>query len=81
MPRGGGGRRPYVALYIGGMGIREQNFYNDLAVRLGFEQAAAIVQDLYLAGSTGEAAAAAVPFEFIDGDHRCSARGNGSGSG
>jgi F420-dependent oxidoreductase-like protein len=58
--------RPYAALYVGGMGSREQNFYNALAVRMGYEAAAATVQDLYLARNY-TAAAAAVPFEFIDG--------------
>ena len=58
--------RPYCALYVGGMGSREQNFYNQLAVRMGFEQAAAQIQDRYLARDyTG--AAAAVPLEFVDG--------------
>ena len=57
--------RPYAALYIGGMGSREQNFYNRLACRMGFEQAAAQVQDLFLARRHRDAAAA-VPFEFID---------------
>ncbi len=57
--------RPYAALYIGGMGSREQNFYNQLACRMGFEEAAAQVQDLYLAKRHRDAAAA-VPFEFID---------------
>jgi F420-dependent oxidoreductase-like protein len=57
--------RPYAALYIGGMGSREQNFYNALAVRMGFERAAAEVQDRYLARDY-DGAAAAVPFEFID---------------
>ncbi|NYG08472.1 F420-dependent oxidoreductase-like protein [Phycicoccus badiiscoriae] len=57
--------RPYAALYIGGMGSREQNFYNQLAVRMGFEEAAATVQDLFLARQHRDAAAA-VPFEFID---------------
>ena len=57
--------RDYCALYIGGMGSREQNFYNQLACRMGFEDAAARVQDLYLAGRHREAAAA-VPLEFID---------------
>ena len=57
--------RPYAALYVGGMGSREQNFYNRLAVRMGFEEAAAQVQDLYLAGRHRDAGAA-VPFEFID---------------
>jgi F420-dependent oxidoreductase-like protein len=57
--------RPYSALYVGGMGSREQNFYNALAVRMGYAEAAATVQDLYLARRYDEAAAA-VPFEFID---------------
>jgi F420-dependent oxidoreductase-like protein len=57
--------RWYAALYVGGMGSREQNFYNRLAVRMGFEQAAREVQDLYLAGQQRDAAAA-VPVEFID---------------
>jgi F420-dependent oxidoreductase-like protein len=57
--------RDYCALYIGGMGSREQNFYNQLACRMGFEDAAARIQDLYLAGRHREAAAA-VPLEFID---------------
>jgi F420-dependent oxidoreductase-like protein len=57
--------RHYAALYIGGMGSRTQNFYNQLAVRMGYEQAAAEVQDLYLARNHRDAAAA-VPFEFID---------------
>ena len=43
--------RPGLALYIGGMGSREQNFYNQLAQRYGFEAAAREVQDLYLVGS------------------------------
>jgi F420-dependent oxidoreductase-like protein len=58
--------RPYSALYIGGMGSRDQNFYNALAVRMGYEEAAATVQDLYLARDY-DGAAAAVPFEFVDG--------------
>lgn len=57
--------RPYAALYVGGMGSRKQNFYNALAVRMGYEQAAGQVQDLYLAGNYRDAAAA-VPQEFID---------------
>jgi F420-dependent oxidoreductase-like protein len=55
----------YAALYIGGMGSREQNFYNQLACRMGFEEDAARIQDLYLDGRPRDAAAA-VPFEFID---------------
>ena len=57
--------RHYAALYVGGMGSREQNFYNRLAVRMGYGEAAAKVQDLYLAKQHRDAAAA-VPFEFID---------------
>lgn len=57
--------RGYAALYIGGMGSRERNFYNQLARRMGFEAAAAEVQDRFLARDY-EAAQAAVPFEFID---------------
>ena len=57
--------RAYSALYLGGMGSRTQNFYNQLAVRMGFEGAAARVQDLFLDHKPREAAAA-VPFEFVD---------------
>jgi F420-dependent oxidoreductase-like protein len=57
--------RPYLALYIGGMGSREQNFYNRLAQRYGFEDAAREVQDLYLAGKREEAGAA-LPDALID---------------
>jgi len=57
--------RPYVALYVGGMGSRKQNFYNALVQRYGFEDAAREVQDLYLEGKKEEAAAA-LPGELID---------------
>lgn len=57
--------RAYAALYVGGMGSRKQNFYNRLAVRMGYEQAAAEVQDRYL-GKDVAGAMEAVPFEFID---------------
>jgi F420-dependent oxidoreductase-like protein len=57
--------RPYYALYIGGMGARDYNFYNDLAVRYGHEQAAAEIQDAYLDGRRDDAAAA-VPDALID---------------
>lgn len=57
--------RPYAALYVGGMGSREQNFYNALATRMGFGAAAEQVQERYLARDYA-GAAAAVPFEFID---------------
>ncbi len=57
--------RPYAALYVGGMGSREQNFYNQLACRMGFEAEAKLVQDLYLDRQHREAMGA-VPLEFID---------------
>ncbi len=57
--------RPSVALYVGGMGARGRNFYNDLACRYGYEKEAAEIQDLYLAGNKDEAAAL-VPQEFLD---------------
>jgi F420-dependent oxidoreductase-like protein len=57
--------RPQLALYIGGMGSRDKNFYNDLAVRYGYAEAAATVQDAYLDGRRDEAIAA-VPDELID---------------
>jgi len=57
--------KPMVALYVGGMGARGKNFYNDLACRYGFEAAAATIQDLYLDGKKGEAAAA-VPDDLVD---------------
>jgi len=65
--------RPYVALYVGGMGSREQNFYNTLVQRYGFEAAAAEVQDLYLAGKRDEAMAA-LPGELIDTVSLCGPR-------
>ncbi|MEU9211000.1 LLM class F420-dependent oxidoreductase [Streptomyces sp. NPDC048415] len=58
--------RSRLALYIGGMGAREKNFYNDLACRYGFEAEARKIQDLYLAGSKDEAVAA-VPEELVRG--------------
>jgi F420-dependent oxidoreductase-like protein len=57
--------RPFVALYVGGMGSRKQNFYNSLVQRYGFEAAAKEVQDLYLEGKRDEAMAA-LPGELID---------------
>ncbi len=57
--------RGYAALYIGGMGSRDQNFYNALARRMGFEEAAATIQDRYL-DKDYAGAAAAVPEDFID---------------
>src|SRR5690606_5651735 len=57
--------RPYTALYVGGMGSRKQNFYNQLARRMGYEQEAAEIQDKYLSGDK-QGAAAAVPHDLID---------------
>ena len=57
--------RPYLALYVGGMGSRDKNFYNALVRRYGFEAAAQEVQDLYLEGRKEEAAAA-LPDELVD---------------
>jgi F420-dependent oxidoreductase-like protein len=58
-------QRPMVALYVGGMGAKGKNFYNELAVRYGFEKEAEVIQDLYLAGKKKEAEAA-VPEEFLE---------------
>jgi len=57
--------RPVLALYIGGMGSREQNFYNRLVSGYGFEAAAREVQELYLSGQRA-AAMEALPDELID---------------
>ncbi|MEV0788723.1 LLM class F420-dependent oxidoreductase [Kribbella sp. NPDC050459] len=57
--------RGYAALYVGGMGSREKNFYNALAVRMGYADEAKEIQDLYLAKKHREAMAA-VPFGFLD---------------
>jgi F420-dependent oxidoreductase-like protein len=57
--------RPFLALYVGGMGSRDKNFYNQLVQRYGFEDAARRVQDLYLEGRRDEAMAA-LPDELID---------------
>ena len=57
--------RPFLALYIGGMGARGRNFYFDLATRYGFGDAAVAIQDHYLEGRKQDAAAA-VPDELVD---------------
>jgi F420-dependent oxidoreductase-like protein len=57
--------RPILALYVGGMGSREKNFYNQAVQRLGYEDVAREVQDLYLSGKKDEAAAA-LPGDLID---------------
>jgi F420-dependent oxidoreductase-like protein len=65
--------RAVLALYVGGMGSREQNFYNQLMQRYGFEAAAKEVQDLYLEGKR-EQAGAALPDELIDTVTLCGPR-------
>jgi F420-dependent oxidoreductase-like protein len=62
--------RPYLALYVGGMGSRERNFYNEVVRRYGFEDAARAVQDLYLEGRKDDAAAA-LPDALIDAVSLC----------
>lgn len=57
--------RPIFALYVGGMGARGKNFYNDVAVAYGYEKEAAEIQDLYLSGKKKEAAAL-VPTEWLE---------------
>ena len=57
--------KPTIALYVGGMGHRNKNFHNDMMVRRGYGEAAARIQELYLAGKKVEAAAA-VPDEYVD---------------
>ncbi|MCG3159410.1 MAG: putative coenzyme F420-dependent oxidoreductase [Acidobacteria bacterium] len=57
--------KPHLALYIGGMGAREKNFYFNIACRYGYEEAANKIQDLYLAGKKMEAVMA-VPDELVD---------------
>jgi F420-dependent oxidoreductase-like protein len=66
--------RPAIALYVGGMGARGANFYNDLMVRYGYEQEAAEIQDLYLDGKRDEAAAK-VPDEFLRLSNLCGPEG------
>jgi F420-dependent oxidoreductase-like protein len=57
--------RPFIALYVGGMGARNKNFYNDHVTRQGWPDAAKKIQDLYLGGQKGEAVAA-VPDDLCD---------------
>ena len=56
--------RPTIALYVGGMGAKGRNFYNDLFTRYGYEEAAATIQDLFLGGKKREAEAA-IPEAFL----------------
>ncbi|MRJ77254.1 LLM class F420-dependent oxidoreductase [Aeromicrobium sp. SMF47] len=58
--------REHLALYVGGMGAKGKNFYNDLAIRYGYEESAPVIQELFLSGKKAEAAAA-VPDEFVHG--------------
>jgi F420-dependent oxidoreductase-like protein len=57
--------RPFIALYVGGMGSRKQNFYNNLVCRYGFEADAKVIQDFYLEGKREESMAA-IPDALID---------------
>lgn len=57
--------RPWLALYIGGMGAKNKNFYHDYATRLGYGDAADQIQELYLSGKKSEAEAL-VPNELLD---------------
>src|SRR6266536_3513789 len=66
--------RPMLALYVGGMGSRERNFYNELMRRYGFDEAADTVQELYLDGRV-DGAAAALPPELIDAVTVCGPAG------
>jgi F420-dependent oxidoreductase-like protein len=66
--------RPMIALYVGGMGAKGRNFYNDLACRYGFEDDAAKIQDLYLDGHKDEAAAA-VPEGLLEAATICGPEG------
>jgi F420-dependent oxidoreductase-like protein len=65
--------KPRVALYVGGMGARGRNFYNDIACRYGYEDAAKRIQDLYLEGRKDEATAA-VPDALVDEVALCGPR-------
>ena len=65
--------KPNLALYIGGMGARDRNFYYNLACRYGYAEAALRIQDLYLQGRKGEAAAS-VPDALVDEVALCGPR-------
>ena len=66
--------RPMAALYVGGMGAKGRNFYNDLMCRYGYEEDAEKIQDLYLEGKKDEAAAL-VPSEFLKLTNLCGPEG------
>ncbi len=65
--------RPFLGLYIGGMGSRDKNFYNQMVRRYGFDDAAQEIQDLYLEGKKDEAMAA-IPDDLIDTVSVCGPR-------
>ena len=65
--------KPGLALYIGGMGAKGRNFYNDLAVRYGFEEAASTIQALYLSGDKA-GAVSAIPNELVDAVALCGSK-------
>lgn len=62
--------KPFLALYVGGMGAKGKNFYHDLACRYGFEAAADVIQEAYLAGRKVDAILA-VPDELVDAVALC----------
>jgi len=62
--------RPMVALYVGGMGAKGRNFYNDVVRRYGYEEEAEKIQDLYLDGKKAEAEAL-VPDELLESMSLC----------
>ena len=66
--------RPMAALYIGGMGAKGRNFYNDLMVRYGYEEEATRIQDLYLDGHKDDAAAL-IPSDFLALTNLCGPEG------
>jgi F420-dependent oxidoreductase-like protein len=66
--------RPMVALYVGGMGAKGKNFYNDVVRRYGFEKEAETIQDLYLSGKKAEAEAW-VPDDLLEASSLCGPEG------
>jgi F420-dependent oxidoreductase-like protein len=66
--------RPMIALYVGGMGAKGKNFYNDVVRRYGFEKEAETIQDLYLSGKKAEAEAL-VPDELLEATSLCGPEG------
>ncbi|WP_240044459.1 LLM class flavin-dependent oxidoreductase, partial [Nocardioides albidus] len=63
-----GAMKPYVSLYMGGMGAKEQNFHKQVFARMGYEELADEVQELYLAGEK-DRATALIPDELVDDMH------------